>query len=133
MHDWEWAKEHHRYVNYYYEVMPSERRKEVVIVHSVLAHEINLGYHQVQGAVVERVNGVDITELRDVLRALETPTRQVPRLRDRLSRLAPRVVLVGLPSLVRHAHRARRREDRAANKDILEAHGVPSDRSADLR
>ncbi len=133
MHDWEWAKEHHRYVNYYYEVLPSERRKEVVIVHSVLAHEINLGYHQVQGAVVERINSVDITELRDVLRALATPagTFHVIETDFHGSRRA------SFSSDFHHSYGTRIVLDaakaEAANAAILEQHGVPHDRSADLR
>jgi S1-C subfamily serine protease len=133
MHDWEWAKEHHRYVNFYYEVMPSERRKQVVIVHQVLAHETNLGYHQVQGAVVERVNDVDITEIRDVLRALEQPqngfhvietdfhgSRRASFSSDFHNAYGTRIVLDA-------------EKVAAAHKAILEQHGVPHDRSADLR
>jgi hypothetical protein len=71
MHNWEWAKDHHRYAYHAYEVFPSPRRKQVVLIHEVLAHAINIGYHQVRGAIVERVNGVDITEMSDLVRALE--------------------------------------------------------------
>ncbi|HUS30175.1 MAG TPA: serine protease [Kofleriaceae bacterium] len=133
MHDWEWAKEHHRYMNFYYEVMPSERRKQVVIIHQVLAHEINLGYHQVQGAVVERVNGVDITEIRDVVRALEQPTSGFHVIETDFhgSRRA------SFSSDFHHAYGTRIVLDAekvtAAHKAILEQHGVPNDRSADLR
>jgi len=73
MHNWEWAKDHHRYRACAQEMFPSELRREVVIVHEVLAHEINVGYHQVRGAIVERINGHAIGEIRDVVRALEQP------------------------------------------------------------
>lgn len=133
MHEWEWAKEHHRYVNFYYEVLPSERRKQVVIVHSVLAHETNLGYHQVQGAVVERINGVDITEMHDVLRALATPQGNFHVIETDFhgSRRA------SFSSDFHHAYGTRIVLDaakvEATNADILEQHGVPADRSEDLR
>jgi hypothetical protein len=99
----------------------------------VLAHETNLGYHQVQGAVVERVNGVDITEIRDVLRALEQPqngfhvietdfhgSRRASFSSDFHNAYGTRIVLDA--EAVAAAHKA-----------ILEQHGVPHDRSADLR
>nr|HEX4317814.1 trypsin-like peptidase domain-containing protein [Kofleriaceae bacterium] len=73
MHNWEWAKDHHRYANFAYETFPSPRRKQVVLIHEVLAHSINIGYHQVRGAVVERVNGVDITDMHDLPRAFAEP------------------------------------------------------------
>jgi hypothetical protein len=133
MHDWEWAKEHHRYANFYYEVLPSERRKQVVLIHSVLAHELNLGYHQVQGAVVERINGIDISEIRDVVRALEHPqnglhvietdfhgSRGASFRSDFHHSFGTRIVLDAAKAA-------------AAQKDILEQHGVSSDRSPDLR
>src|SRR6476619_2864491 len=113
--------------------MPSERRSEVVIVHSVLAHETNLGYHQVQGAVVERINGVDITEMRDVLGALADPQGGFHVIETDFhgSRRA------SFASDFHHAYGTRIVLDAAkverTNADILAQHGVPSDRSADLR
>ena len=44
-----------------------------MLVNQVLAHDINVGYHQIHGAVVERINGVDIVAMRDVPRALAAP------------------------------------------------------------
>lgn len=133
MEDWEWAKEHHRYANLYYEGLPSEHRKEIVLLHQVLAHEINLGYHQVQGAIIERINDIVITELRDVLRALATPlgkfhvietdfhgSRRASYSSDFHHSFGTRIVLDA--ATVEHATRA-----------ILEQHAIPHDRSPDLR
>lgn len=133
MHEWEWAKEHHRYMNFYYEVLPSARRKQIVLVHSVLAHEVNLGYHQVQGAVVERINGVDITEIRDVVSALTAPRDGFHVLETDFhgSRRA------SFSSDFHHAYGTRIVLDAAkverANAEILTQHGVAHDRSADLQ
>jgi hypothetical protein len=133
MHDWEWAKEHHRFANLYFEGLPSDLRKEVVLLHGVLAHAINLGYHQVQGALVNRINGVTITELRDVVRALESPqgkfhvietdyhgSRRASHSSDFHHAYGTRIVL--------DATKVER-----ATKEILEQHAIPHDRSPDLR
>jgi S1-C subfamily serine protease len=73
MFGWEWAKEHHRYANYYYDGFPSAKRRQIVLIHEVLAHDINLGYHQMQAMVVERVNGIEIRDIADVVRAVGKP------------------------------------------------------------
>lgn len=49
------------------------QRKQIVLVTQVLAHDVNVGYHDVQGAVVERVNGRPITEMKDLGPALAAP------------------------------------------------------------
>lgn len=133
MHDWEWARDHHRYVSFARNTFPSTRRREVVLIHEVLAHDINLGYHQTRGAVVERINTIEITELRDVVRAFAQPPgdfhvletdyhgpRSESSRSDFHSSYGTRIVL--------DATRAE-----AATTEILAQHGIPSDRSADLR
>ena len=131
MNEWEWAEKHHRYRTFRYETFPSERRREVVIIHQVLVHEINLGYHLMSEMVVERINGIEIAELRDVIRAFGSPQDGFhvietdyhgPRIErsDYHSSYGTRIVL--------DAAKAER-----ATADILEQHGIPSDRSPDLR
>ena len=133
VNEWDWARDHHRYGMYRHETFPSERRREVVIIHQVLAHEINLGYHLMREMVVERVNGVEIADMRDVVRALATPMgkfhvidtdyhgpRSESHRSDYHSAYGTRIVL--------DAARAER-----ATVEILEQHGIPSDRSSDLR
>ncbi len=133
MHDWDWAEKHHRYRHYAYEAFPSERRKQIVLLPQILVHDINLGYHQMREAIVERINGVEITEMRDVVRALEHPLgkfhvietddhgpRSESRRSDYHSAHGTRIVI--------DASRAER-----ATQEILAQHGIPADRSADLR
>ncbi len=132
MENWDWARNHHRYENYLHEVFPTERRRQVVLIHEVFAHHINLGYHQVRGAVVERINGIDIGEIRDVIRALEEPRgdvqvietdyhgpRAVSRRSDYHSSYGTLIVLDA-------------RGAAAATAEILAQHGIPRDRSPDL-
>jgi S1-C subfamily serine protease len=130
MAEWEWARKHHRYNHYKFEVFPSPERKQIVLITQVLAHQINLGYHQVQGAAVEKINGVSITELGDVLRAFEAPVGKFhvietdyhgPRSEssDYHSAFGTRIVL--------EAEGAAR-----STVEILAQHGISADRSADL-
>ena len=73
MATWKWDNVAPRFKHYYYSRLPSERHEQIVLVNQVLAHDVNVGYHQVHGAVVERINGVDIVSMRDVPRAFEAP------------------------------------------------------------
>ncbi|HEY1816021.1 MAG TPA: trypsin-like peptidase domain-containing protein [Kofleriaceae bacterium] len=130
--EWEWAREHHRYGTYKHETFPSERRRQIVVIHQVLAHEINLGYHLMREMVVERVNGIDISDIRDVIRALASPQGKFhvietdyhgPRSEsqsDYHASYGTRIVL--------DAEKAER-----AMAEILDRHGIPNDRSRDLR
>jgi S1-C subfamily serine protease len=133
MSEWEWASEHHRYQYHRYEGFPSERRKEVVLIHEVFAHEINLGYHQMKAMIVERINGIEITEMRDVVRAVQVPEggfhvietdkhgpRSESRRSDYHASYGTRIVI--------DASKAER-----ATAEILAQHGIASDRSPDLR
>jgi len=133
MAEWEWAGNHHRYENFRYETFPSPTRRQVVLVREVLAHEINLGYHQMADAVVERINGIAITEMRDVVRALAAPLgafhvietdyhgpRSESRRVDYHASYGTRIVLDAAAC-------------ERATAEILEQHGIPHARSQDLR
>ena len=133
MAEWEWAGNHHRYENYRHEVFPSARRREIVLIRAVLAHEINLGYHQMSDAVVERVNGVEISDMSDIARALASPLgrfhvietdyhgpRSESRRVDYHASYGTRIVL--------DASACER-----ATLEIMEQHGIPHARSIDLR
>ena len=73
MTTWKWENVTPRFKHYYYSRLPSARHEQIVLVNQVLAHDINVGYHQIHGAVVERINHIDIVAMRDVPRALKTP------------------------------------------------------------
>ena len=51
--------------------LKSKDSKEVVLLIKVLAHKINVGYHDLKNRVVSRVNGVQISCMKDLVRAFE--------------------------------------------------------------
>jgi hypothetical protein len=131
MATWKWENVTPRFKHYYYSRLPSERHEQIVLVNQVLAHDINVGYHQVHGAVVERINGIDIVAMRDVPRALAAPVGKFHVIEldyhgmrgessDYHSSYGTRIVI--------DAARAAR-----ATAEILAQNGIASDRSADLR
>jgi S1-C subfamily serine protease len=131
MATWKWENVTPRFKHYYYSRLPSERHEQIVLVNQVLAHDINVGYHQVHGAVVERINGIDIVAMRDVPRALAAPVGKFHVIEldyhgmrgessDYHSSYGTRIVI----DAARAAH---------ATAEILAQNGITSDRSADLR
>lgn len=129
--DWEWAREYHKYGTFRYETFPSAERRQIVVIHQVLAHAINLGYHQMREMIVERINGIDIADIKDVVRAFASPVGGFhvietddhgPRTSrsDYHASFGTRIVLDAAKAPL-------------ATAEILEQHGIPSDRSPDLR
>ncbi|MBX3155970.1 MAG: PDZ domain-containing protein [Deltaproteobacteria bacterium] len=62
-----------RIKHWYYEGLPSPARREIVVLTHVLEHELTADCADMRGAAVAKVNGVPITELRDLARALRSP------------------------------------------------------------
>src|SRR5262245_52549258 len=131
MATWKWENVAPRFKHYYYSRLPSARHEQIVLVNQVLAHDINVGYHQIHGAVVERINGVDIVAMRDVPRAFETPLGNFHVIEldyhgtrgessDYHASYGTRIVL--------DARAAAR-----ATAEILAQNGIASDRSSDMR
>jgi hypothetical protein len=131
MATWKWENVSPRFKHYYYSRLPSRRHEQIVLVNQVLAHDINVGYHQVNGAVVERINGIDIVAMRDVPRALAAPLGRFHVIEldhhgmrgessDYHASYGTRIVL--------DAAKAAR-----ATSEILAQHGITGDRSPDLR
>jgi S1-C subfamily serine protease len=131
MMTWKWENVAPRLKHYYYNRLPSARYKQVVLLNQVLAHDINVGYHQFHGAVVERINSIDIVTMRDIPRALEAPLGKFHIIEldhhgmrgessDYHSSYGTRIVI--------DARLAAR-----ATAEILAQNGIACDRSADLR
>jgi len=131
MTTWKWENVTPRFKHYYYSRLPSERHEQIVLVNQVLAHDINVGYHQIHGAVVERINHIDIVSMRDIPRALATPIDKHHVIEldyhgmrgessDYHASYGTRIVL--------DAQLAAQ-----ATAEILAQNGIASDRSADLR
>jgi S1-C subfamily serine protease len=130
MNMWDWKDIQPRFRYYYNECLPSARRKQIVIISQVLAHEINVGYHKLRGAMVEKVNGRPITELSDVLRALKKPIGKyhLIEIDDHSGG--------GEPSRDHTDFGTHVTIDAAmaekATREILARYGIPSDRSSDV-
>ena len=132
INEWQWARDHHRYGNYRFDAFPSEQRREVVVIHQVLAHEINLGYHLMSEMIVERINGIPIADMRDVIRAIASPQGTFHVIETdyhgpRGAHVSDYHSSYGTLVVLDAAAAAR------ATAEILEQHGIPSDRSPDLR
>ena len=103
-------------VNYLYQNFPSKEREEIVALQMVLAHDINIGYHEINNSIIRRVNGQDISTLASAIKAfnknksafhiIETESKE-------------RIVLDTQKS-------------KKATAEILERYHIPRDRSEDL-
>jgi hypothetical protein len=119
------ARAHWRMRNLWYE-RPSRRRKEVVVFASALEHPVNAPYRHMWNVVLERVNGRDVAELRDVADALAHPVRgfhvlEIGNVGERVETPDYRCDwgnLVVLPAA----------EADAATAELLARHGIDSDR-----
>lgn len=57
--------------NYYLNGEPSDSLKEVVVLISILADEINVGYQDLEDNVISYVNGRKISSIKDLVKAVE--------------------------------------------------------------
>ncbi|MBI5881764.1 MAG: trypsin-like peptidase domain-containing protein [Elusimicrobia bacterium] len=124
MNLWESKDQAPRFRHYSADQLPSEKRREVVFINQVLPHDVNIGYHNLRKAVVERINGREISGMKDVAPALAAPlgSRHVIEIDYHAGDEQPgtRIVLDAAAA-------------DAANAAILSRFDVPADRSADLR
>ena len=95
---------------------PEVEGEQVVIAQKVLAAEVNQGYHQIGNWIVETVDGKRIRNLRELIRAVESPE-------------GSEFVTFGSPAgqvLVLDRAKAR-----ASADEILRVYRIPADRSQD--
>lgn len=59
---------------YYAKVLNNPEMEEVVIIASVLPDKSNVGYHDVSNKIVRSINGYEIRNFNDLIRAFERPT-----------------------------------------------------------
>jgi hypothetical protein len=93
---------------------PSTARKEPVVLASVLSHAVNANFGVRSRAMVDKINGVRIEKLEDVIRAFETDTGK----KQHLIEFFPDSSAEALD----------RSEASEANADILKMYGVNKDR-----
>ena len=61
-------------LNFYQEGVRTEERKQLVIMTKVLADEINLGYHDLDNIIIEKVNGKKVASMRELVDSFEKNT-----------------------------------------------------------
>jgi S1-C subfamily serine protease len=107
-----------RYLRDY--VLPSEDRIEAVVIAFILPNEVNAGYHEFRGIIIESVNGRKISKLGDLVEAFKHPIDGLQVIKeDEVTDFAGTIILDAAQAS-------------AANPEILAIHRIPSDRSIDL-
>ncbi len=92
---------------------PETARPEPIVLASTLAHPVNANLHYTSRALVDRINGIRIERLEDVIRAFDTATNT-------------HHVLELLPN--RALETVDRAAADAAHAEILETYAIPQDR-----
>jgi len=92
-------------------------RSEVVVLQKVLADRVNQGYHDVEMLVIDRVQGRNIRNLKELIRVVESAEDEFIRFQGSDGHM---IVL-------------ERDGVEKRNRDILKRYGVPVDRSANLQ
>ncbi len=59
---------------------PTEKTRELVIIGSVLAHKVNIGYHKKADLLVSKVNGIEIGDMLELVTALENSSGKFTRI-----------------------------------------------------
>jgi S1-C subfamily serine protease len=93
---------------------PETARPEPIVLASVLAHSVNANFGVRARALVDKINGIRIEKLEDVVRAFETD----PGHEQHLVQFHPDHTLEAID----------RKGAAQANEDILKTYGVPKDR-----
>jgi len=104
-------------IPYYDDGEPSKDRREVVLLSTVLADELNVGYQELQDIVITSVNGMNISTIKDLVKAVEGNEDEFHMFIDKKGN---RIVL------------DRQKTDERQGS-ILEKYKVGSDRSEDLK
>ncbi|HOP61806.1 MAG TPA: serine protease [Spirochaetota bacterium] len=104
-------------LHFYQNGIRTPEKKEIVLLTKVLADEINLGYHDMDNAVIEKVNGKKISHMTDLVRAVEENQNPFHVFEDDSGN---KIVL------------KREKVEKYSNR-ILETYKIRSDRSEDLR
>lgn len=95
--------------------------KQIVFIPNILTHFINLSYVEYTDKVVEKVNNVDITELKDVVTAFNSPLTINGFVMHKIDLSGGGIILLDADKLA------------VANAEITKTYKVCSDRSEDLK
>lgn len=100
----------------------TRKRRQIVLLGHVYAHEISAGYHGITNAIIECINGRPIAELADVVKAFEKPLRGF--------HVIDVTQLPGAATSVKVVLDASKAE--AATAELMRRYDIPRDRSPDL-
>ena len=103
-------------LNYYRNGYPTKDRKEIVLLSKVLADDINVGYHDLHDRIVSYVNGKKISDMKDLVRALENNKTKYHLILDEAGY-----------HIVLDSEKVKK-----SGQSILQKYGISSDRSKDL-
>jgi S1-C subfamily serine protease len=94
--------------------------RDLVLISYVLPHEVNVGYHDLGSQIISSINGIEISSMEDVVKALKNPVDGY-----HIIKFDNEIHSEGI--LVLDAKKVE-----AANKEILERFKIAKDRSDDL-
>jgi len=104
-------------LNFYQEGVRTPERKQLIILTKVLADEINLGYHDIDNVIIEKVNGKKISDMRDLVDSFEKNTGLYHVIEDDTGK---KIIL------------RKDKVDKFSSR-ILQTYRIESDRSEDLK
>jgi S1-C subfamily serine protease len=102
--------------------LPSENQKQIVLLSHILTHEINKGYDaQYSNIIVRKVNGVHVSEMKDLIKAFEKPIAR------------NHIVEVENPEHVINKMIFDAEKSKQSTVEIMSLYHISSDRSLDLK
>ncbi len=104
-------------LTFYQEGVRGDDRKQLILLTKVLADEINLGYHDIDNIIIEKVNGRKIADMSDLVDSIESNTAAYHIIEDDSGK---KIIL------------KKERVDKFS-KRILETYRINSDRSENLK
>lgn len=118
---WEWTSAPEGFMSSLEFGFPSREKSEIILISHVLPDDVNIGYHDVVSPLVEKVNGIRISGMKDLIKAFEKPPGKYHVIElDTKTSFDKRIVIEA---------------DAAANASakILSRYGIKSDRSENLK
>lgn len=118
---WEWRGSPAGFMSNLEFGFPSSERSEIILISHVLPDDVNVGYHEIISPLVEKVNGVKISGMKDLIKAFEKPLGKYHVIElDTKTSFGKRIVI--------EAETAAK-----ASAKILSRYGIKSDRSENLK